>query len=392
MRVERRVWRWGALGFAIGCVVIGAVLSALSLHDMWAVDERGLTRSAGKEPTHDFTNLWIGGRLALAGRLDALFDVEAYRRAIDEMVRPFLAGSEWSYPPTMLLLGVPFALLALYPAFALWSAGTLVMFLAAARACGAGLAILSAMALSPAAVNNFLFGQNGAFTAACLVGGYALAPRRPVLAGALIGLLVVKPHAALLAPICLAAAGAWRAFFVAGLCALALAAASLAFFGVEAWRGFFSVTTPMMVAYMEAPPLHPYQRNGVSTFLLARTLGADVSLAYALQGAATAAAAVMAWRLWRAPCADPALRAAASALLGVVAAPYGYAYELFALTFAAILLVARDGARSPALLVLFGVAWVWPLLSLFSTALFYPITPLVAAAVLFACWRALRAQ
>jgi hypothetical protein len=376
----------------LACVALGVWLSAENLKFAWRVNEDGVSPLSGKGPTHDFTNLWIGGRLALADRLPVLFDQQAYMDAIDAQVQPFSTRSEWSYPPTMLLLGVLAAQGPLYVAFAAWSAGTLAFFLLAVRAGGAQAWCVAAMAVSPAVVCNFLFGQNGAFTAACLVGGYALALRRPALAGALIGLLAVKPHAALLAPFCLAAAGAWRAFFAAGLCVAGLTLASLAAFGWETWRGFFSVTTPMMVSFMEHPPLHLYQRNGVSTFLLARTLGADLTVAYAAQGAATAVAIVMAWRLWRAPCADPLLRAATTALLGVMASAYGYTYELFALTLTALVLAARDGGRSPALLALLGVAWVWPLLSVFLTVLFYPLTPLVAGAVLFASWRALRAR
>jgi len=381
--------RWRAACVALGLfVALGAWLSVENLRAGWTLNEQGVSAVTGKGPTHDFTNLWIGGRLALSDRLDVLFDPQAYRKVIDAQVQPFFSPSEWSYPPTMLLIGALMALLPLYPAFALWSAGGLAFFLACARAGGAPFLALAAMALSPAAVSNFLFGQNGAFTAACLIGGYALAARRPALGGALIGLLVVKPHAALLAPLCFAAAGYWRAFIAAGLCASALTAASAAIFGFDVWRDFIAVTTPMMVGYLEHAPLHPYQRNGVSVFLLARTLGADLPLAYAVQAVATACAAFAAWRLWRAPCADPLLRASVTALLGVLASAYGYTYELFALTFTALVLVLRDGARSPALLMLLGLAWVWPLLSIFVTVLFYPLTPLVAAAVLYASWRA----
>ena len=55
--------------------------------------------------------------------------------------------------------------------------------------------------------------------------------RRPVLAGALLGALVIKPHLALLVPFWLAAGGQWRAF--------AAAAASAAGLLVLAWAGHY---------------------------------------------------------------------------------------------------------------------------------------------------------
>jgi hypothetical protein len=383
-----RLVAWTFLGL---CVVLGFWLSFANLKAVWVVNELGVSAHNGKGPTHDFTNMWIGGRLALTDRLPILFDPLAYWAVLNEEAQTFYRISEWSYPPTMLLLAVLTALAPLYVSFAFWSVCTLAFFLGMARAGKATPVVLIAFAISPAVVCNFMFGQNGALTAACLIGGYALAIRRPIVAGALIGLLAVKPHAALLAPLCFAAARAWRAFFVAGACVLLLGGLSVAAFGLETWRSFFSHTTPLMVAYLEDAPLQHYHRQGVTVFLLARTLGADLPLAYAVQAVATAAAAFVAWRLWRGPCSDPLLRAAVTALLGVLASAYGYTYELFALTFTALLLVARDGGRSPALLALLGVAWVWPLLSIFVTVLFYPLTPLVASAVVYASWRALRA-
>ena len=59
----------------------------------------------------------------------------------------------------------------------------------------------------------------------------ALLGRRPVIAGLLLGALVVKPHLALLVPFWLAAGGQWRAFLAAGASALCLLAISWLAFG-----------------------------------------------------------------------------------------------------------------------------------------------------------------
>ena len=69
---------------------------------------------------------------------------------------------------------------------------------------------------------NAFFGQNGAFTAALLVGGLLAAPKRPILAGVLFGLLTVKPQLGILIPFCLLASRNWRAFASAAVTTVTL--------------------------------------------------------------------------------------------------------------------------------------------------------------------------
>src|ERR1700744_2183526 len=90
---------------------------------------------------------------------------------------------------------------------------------------------------APAAYVNAMSGQNGAFTAALMGGGILLLEKRPLMAGTLLGALCIKPHLALLVPIALAAGGHWRAFFAAGLTALALTGLSFLLVGAQASTG-----------------------------------------------------------------------------------------------------------------------------------------------------------
>src|SRR5690606_12274435 len=75
--------------------------------------------------------------------------------------------------------------------------------------------------------------QNGFVTRALLVGGVALLDRRPVIAGALFGALVINPHLALLIPFWLAAGGRWVAFIAVGASAVGLLGLSWLVFGTE---------------------------------------------------------------------------------------------------------------------------------------------------------------
>ena len=69
----------------------------------------------------------------------------------------------------------------------------------------AGLALLAF--LSPAISTNIGLGQNGAITAALLMGGLSLLETRPYAAGALLGLLIFKPQIAILLPVMVLAGG-----------------------------------------------------------------------------------------------------------------------------------------------------------------------------------------
>jgi hypothetical protein len=384
-------WTVSLARAALFIVVLLSLLICIAfLGLVWSVNENGVSKFHGKAPSWDFTNLWMGARLALSGQIAVLFDVEAYSAAIDRDVVKFLAVSEWSYPPPMLLVGAPFAYLPLNVAHVLWTIVTLALFTGVFRAAGGSVALCALMVMSPAAMFNMGFGQNGALTAALLIGGLVASDRRALLGGALVGLLIIKPHAALLAPVCFLAARNYTAFFAAALSVCLIVLVSIAAFGMEAWIGFFKITSPLMVSYLEEAYLSLYQQSGVSVFLFARSLGADLPTAYAVQAVIAIAAIAVTWLMWRRPTHEPLLRAAATGVLTLLVTPYGYIYELFCLPLAGLLLAMRTQWRSvPAMLVLM-LSWAWPSICSIVTVNFLPITPFVVALVAWACWRALQ--
>ena len=347
---------WVPLALMLGFAALALYRYAL----LWELDAAGLSARVGKVPEWDFANLWAGARLALDGRIDALFDVAAFREAFAELARPEIEGREWSYPPTMLLVGAPFALLPLGTAYWLWHAVTVGLLALALRAAGLRGGWIAFLALSPAALGSLLLGQNGAFTAALLIGGLALVPTRPVLAGIAFGVLTVKPQLGLVVPLCLIACGAWRCFGAATLTAIGLALLAALAFGVEAWVGFLEATRPMMSAIMEAPAPQPYHVRSVNAFLLARMAGADLALGYAVQAACSAAAIAAAARLWRPDVAiEPGRRAALTAALAVLALPYGYTYDAIPIAVLAVLML-RQG-------------WVWLALAAWASPLMFEL-------------------
>jgi hypothetical protein len=365
-RKDRLIW--------LSFILIGLMLSLEHLHRLAQLDINGISLATSKPLTWDFTNLWYGGRLALEGRSEILFNVEEYRAGLRVLFGPYIENSEWSYPPTLLLIGVPLALLPLYSAYFVWTIGTLSILSLLLRRAGLPLLGCALLWLSPGALNNVLFGQNGAFTAFLLFGGLFWARRRPMLAGLCLAALTIKPHLGLLVPVCLVAAGAWRAMSWSALFAVLIAAVTVLCFGTSVWTGFFTTTQPLMQEIMEAPYGQGYHANAATVFASARWLGLTVTAAYLVQALATLSAAFAAWSLWRAPAADPLLRAGATAVLTLLATPYGYSYDMVMLSAAVLVVLTRGDLNRSIVLI---PVWLWPVfINNFNTQV-APLSPLV---------------
>ncbi len=92
---------------------------------LWSLTDEGLSLLSPSDAFWDFSNLWAGGYLARHGDVGILFDVDAYRTSLRTMFGHALPNQEWSYPPSILLLGVPLSLLPIGLAYAVWSIATL---------------------------------------------------------------------------------------------------------------------------------------------------------------------------------------------------------------------------------------------------------------------------
>ncbi|MBO6900976.1 MAG: DUF2029 domain-containing protein [Rhizobiaceae bacterium] len=326
--------------YAAIVVAAGLLFGLTNQYHLWTLDENGFSVLSERLPYWDFTNLWAGSKMALNGNAAALFDAELYRAALRAMLSPLLPDQEWSYPPSMALIGAPLAQLPIFPAYLVWTFGTIACLFLAIRPLGLPLAVQIAAAVSPAVLVNTVFGQNGALTGALLIGGLLAVQKRPILAGVLFGLLTIKPHLGILVPVCLLASCNWRAFGSAAVTTVLVALATGFAFGFDTWPMFLANTSPLMTAIMEAPYPQPYHANAMTVFIAARSIGASVSVAYAAQLAATLAAASFVIWLWRP--SNPVefrMRALLTATLAIVATPYGYSYDAIPLCVAVAFLL-----------------------------------------------------
>ncbi|MEW9835361.1 glycosyltransferase family 87 protein [Mesorhizobium marinum] len=336
------------------------VVPATTYHmNLWNLSADGLSEISGRLPYRDFSNLWAGARMALDGHVETLFDPDAYRATLRAMFSPDLPDQEWSYPPSMLLVGAPLALLPVLPAYLVWTFGTVFLLHLAIRPLRLPALLHAAALASPAVLFNAMFGQNGALTAALLIGGLLAVPKRPILAGVLFGLLTAKPHLGILVPFCLIASRNWRAFGSAAVTASALALATGVAFGFGVWPAFMSETRALMTAIMEAPYPQPYQRNALTVFIMARSFGAGLDVSYAAQAVATfAAIAAVTWLWMPSTPVDPRRRALITATLALVATPYGYTYDMIP-TCVALAYLFATSARP--LWPAYAIAWLFPL-------------------------------
>jgi alpha-1,2-mannosyltransferase len=313
----------------------------------------GLVDLQGRPLGTDFSSFYAAGTHVLDGHPDAPYDLarqHAREQAIFGAATPFYG---WLYPPFFLFIAAALALLPYGAALATWQAITLGLYLLAIRAILVSFAsperggsdrraasnwLLLALAF-PAVLVNLGHGQNGFLTAALLGGALAALDRRPLVAGALFGLVAYKPQFGLMIPLVLAASGRWRSFAAAAATVAFLVVATTVAFGPDVWHAFLDSTrfTRLVVLEQGDPGWHKMQ----SLFAWARMWGAPIPLAYALQGALVVGlAATLIW-LWRSAAPYP-LKAAALCLATILATPFTFDYDLMVLALA-IAFFAADG-------------------------------------------------
>jgi hypothetical protein len=280
----------------------------------------------------DFINIWVGPQLAFGGRLPALFDFPAYQQAIGELFGHPLPFHSWVYPLYTLPAFWPLGKLPYFVALAVWTVGLFAVFAAVTLreiAPGKRLAGLVLLALAPACLINTLGGQNGFLTAALFLGGILAIDRRPVLAGVLFGLLILKPHLGLVLPLALLTLGAWRVIASAIVVAAALVAMSLALFGSGPWLDYLHSSSSLQVyAFEHFTGFFKFMM--VSVLAGGRTFGLAMPLALALQAAVSLIVAVTAcWAVRRT--GDPCRRAFVLAAAAPLVTPYAFNYDLTAL-------------------------------------------------------------
>lgn len=325
----------------------------------------------------DFISYWAAGKLGLQGQPALAYDFAAHRAV--ELQATMVAGMPFGYPPAFLIIASPFALFP-YPTAAVawvilgWAAYAVAVRLWMPKA------YWLAMAMPPLLINA-ITGQAGFLIAALFIAGTTLLPKRPLLGGMLLGLMVIKPQLGLALPFVLAAGREWRAFAGAALSAGGFLLLGLLLFGLESYRAWLG--NAALYSSVVGDGLAGWQKMA-SVYSALRFDGLGAAPAWIAQGVLGVAAVGVAALLWHRK-AEWGARAGALAAATALASPYLFGYDTLLLIVPFAWLILRGGNA-----IALALCWALMLLGLFQ-ALDWAggpnLAPLVPITLLVLIWR-----
>jgi hypothetical protein len=228
----KRVRAWCLILFAVN--VLGFAI--------WIGLSHGLIDHAGKPLGTDFMSFYAASKLALTGQAAQAWNPYAHQAAQDAIFGRQLGYWAFFYPPAYLLVCAPLALMPYGLSLFVWLAGTTTAAVLLSRQwlkqqAAATIGLIPLLAF-PALWINIGNGQNAALTTALFLGGCLLLDRRPIIAGLILGLLIIKPQLGLALPFILIASGRWKTFIAAGVSAAGLSFAAWLLVGTEGYLAF----------------------------------------------------------------------------------------------------------------------------------------------------------
>jgi hypothetical protein len=333
-------------------VLLGAValLIAVGYGRMLAPVAAGSTRdSFGRPAAWDFRAFYSAAHFTARGRPEAVYDehaMEAYQRELFGDDTPLIP---WPYPPSTALLLRPLGAFGYDHALLLWlGLGLGSLALAALVATRRPPLVLLAL-LAPSVAYALAVGQISVFMTALLLAGLALLRRAPLWAGALLGLLVLKPQLAVCLPVLLLTWRDRRVLLAASVSASALLLSSLLILGFQPWLAFMDAL-PQHGADLFARSRPELWARVPTTYVLLRQLGASAAAAWCVHALVALAALGWLWRGLRTPGLDDGRRALLLVSATLLSVPYVWDYDLVILLVPA-LLIWRDRASEQQLLL-----------------------------------------
>lgn len=315
----------------------------------------------------DFVIFWSAARVALEHGATAVFSPH-WMRPIESALWPHDSFAPWPYPPTFLLVVIPLGLLSF--------GGSLIAFLAIGVAAYAATVARIARQVSrsafmvmiafPGVAVAIITGQNSLLAAAIAGGAFALLSSSPILAGACIAALAIKPQFGILFPIALICGCQWRALASAAVCSAAFVGISALALGRTAWIAFAS----FLPLFNRLAVEHGRELwSGMPTiFATARLAGLSVPASYIVHAAVPVPAVIAMAYLWVKD-ARLELRASALVVATLLVQPYFMYYDLawIALPIVFLLRDAERAALGRAELIALAAAWLMPAVGFFAS-------------------------
>jgi alpha-1,2-mannosyltransferase len=365
----------------------------------WARVTHNFTAVDASRPAGDFMVFWSASHVMLHGTAAQVYNITSFSAAERALFASFPKSTflPWLYPPTFLLLVIPLSWLPVVLSYLLFMGTSVLLYargaLAAtglARWAGSARAATLLLLSSPCVFVTAIFGQNSLLTGALALFAVRWVDRYPVRSGICIGLLSIKPQMALLFPLVLIAARAWRVMAVAAVTAVAFAALSLAVCGTHS-AGLFVSCADIARSLILEHGTH-FWLASPTAFAALRLADVPLTAAYAAQALVAVLAIVSACQIWRST-PDIGTRTAVLALATLIANPYVWHYELAWLGFTLAWLLAT-GLRTgwlPGEQPVIALAWLLPLYELFNRYLKLPqIGPVILLLLLLIVLRRVR--
>lgn len=382
-----RKMAWLGAARSLGYLRLLAVLNVVMLGVLVLTSTRGIDRN-GYLLGSDFLSFWTVGNMLQAG--SDPYDAGAHAAAQRVFFASEAGYTAFFYPPSFLPFCLPLGLLGYFPALCAWLLATGVAFGVAlrswGRAAGANLPFWIAVLAFPAVPIVITHGQTSFLVAALLGLGAILVPRRPILAGLLLGLATIKPQLGILVPLALLLTGEWKVIAAAAAGSIALAAVSTLAFGTDSWAGWIAASARAQDAMVSGAVGYAKM---VSPFAALKLLRAPAIIAYAGQILVSFAVAALlvkaAWRrAWRSDVA--ALTLAGAPLV----TPFVLDYDMVLLAFPLVWLTGEGvrkgflGWEKLAIITAFAAAaFARPM----AMNLGIPIMPAASAGLFLAVWR-----
>ncbi|HEX7885370.1 MAG TPA: glycosyltransferase family 87 protein [Phenylobacterium sp.] len=288
----------------------------------------GYFYALGPSGAPDFASFWAAGRLAWSD------PTLSYSPAALQQLQAWFAP-QWqpfANPPPFLVIVAPFGLLPFAVAFPIWVLGCSILWISVTRRL---IGLVPALAFTPFYINGAI-GQNGLLTGSMFIAAACLLSRRPFVAGLLFGLLVIKPHLALLLPIAFLAGGYRRAFYGAATSSVGALAGSWTILGPGPFIAFVTG-----LSAHAGVTLGSASNTAKMQSVYAMLAPINYPLAVACQAGTAIVAAVIVIVVWRTSVSALA-KCAVLAAATVLATPYLYPYDM-ALLFLPVAWLIREG-------------------------------------------------
>jgi hypothetical protein len=337
---------------------------------------------------NDFSVFWEASRIGLSGSPENAYTPGFINSVIRENVPGFRDSYDWYYPPTFYLLVLPLSLGSYWAAYLAFLTASIAAFSVVVKRIINVKTAMWCLAAFPGLWVNIYLGQNGLLTASIAGAALLVLETSPVIAGALIGLLTIKPHLAILFPLALIASRKWRALFVAMLTAAALLGLSIIVLGqntLESWIHSMSFVRNKLALQGNAE----FWLKMPTVFSLFKLVGFSFAQAIFCQAVVAMFAAIGVWRIWS-KCDSIPLRYAALVEGTLLVSPYLFTYDLAWLGLAIAWLVQfglKEGWMNHERELLLAV-WALPLaMPLLKRVIDIEIAPIIILALFFTTLR-----